>query len=237
MTLGSPGLMFRCFTDIRVNEYIVGEGPTTLTAVIVSGLYAMGTQEVSTPEQVARGERVRIGAERALVWGGAHGDGILEVTSGGISGREKVMFIGLEFDYAIEAFKITEAWDVVRSGDGTVLVHHPWRSYWLSEAESNRSKVEWTLADLKTGVVAAYNARNTKYDGRIASGTQYPRVISNAAKSAPGLCRYRRRERPRGPTRASASARVRQGRARPWPQSGSRVGLQDVARTQGRPGR
>ena len=167
--------MLRCFADIRVNEYIVGEGPPTLT-VVVTSWYA---SEVQTEEDAAVAA-----AETLLIFGGTSGQ--LLVT-GGIEAREKIMFIGPESDYAIEAFKVRDAWDLVRIDDGSFMVHHPWRSHWLGEDESAyrskmfRSKVEWTLDAFKKEAVAAHNARNEKYDGRIADGTQYPRVIANAS--------------------------------------------------------
>ena len=153
---GDGGLTFLCFSDIRVNDYMVGSGPSNLTVVIDS--YRMPDAD----------EEHRLRVES---WLG-------EV----VGGREKVMFIGVETDHSVEAFKIWEAWDIVRNDDGAAMVHHPRRSYWLGEdAAKYRSKVEWTLDVFKEEARAAHNARNEKYDGRVADGTQYPRIIANVS--------------------------------------------------------
>ena len=92
------------------------------------------------------------------------------------------MFLGLELRHAVEAFEIHEAWDVVHGDDDSGMVHHPWRDYWLERnAAKYRSQVEWTLPAFDTAVNRAHDARMEKNDGRVADGTQYPRVIANAS--------------------------------------------------------
>ena len=149
------GLRLRCFSDIRVNDYIVGAGPSTLTVVIDS--YQMGAAEE---------HRRRTESWLARI----------------VDGREKIMFIGVELDHSVEAFKVREVWDMVRTDGGAVMVHHLYRKYWLDEdAAKYRSEVEWTVDAFKKEAIAAHEARNAKYDGRIADGPQYPRIIANAS--------------------------------------------------------
>ena len=179
LSMSDGGLMLRCYSDIRVNEYLVGSGPAVLTVVVAAYTYKINPP-YDSPEIVASGEQHRRQAEFVLVNGGE--TMLLSVPPGGFGGREKILFLGLELDYSIETFKVRSAWDVVRSDDGTVLIHHTWRDYWLEkDAATYRSQVEWTLPAFDTAVTAAHNARIEKYDGRIASGTQYPRVIANAS--------------------------------------------------------
>ena len=136
---------------------MVGSGPSTLTVVIDSYLMRDADEEHLRRVEPALGEFV--------------------------AGREKIMFIGLEYDHSIEAFKVEEAWDMARGDDGAVMVHHPWRSHWLGEnAAKYRSEVEWTVAAFKKEAIAAHDARNEKFDGRIGDGTQYPHIIANASE-------------------------------------------------------
>ena len=164
-----------CYADVRVNQYIVGSGPSNLTTVVFSIVLPLGPSP--SPDFA---ERVRRTAELALVLGGE--SRMLSVSEGGIDGREKMMFIGVASNYAIEAFEVYDSWDVVRRDDGTVMVHHPWRDYWLGEdATKYRSKVEWTLHAFDKETNREHNARMEKYDGRVAMGAQYPRVIADAS--------------------------------------------------------
>ena len=149
------GLRFLCYTDIRVNEYIVGEGPSNLTVVIDSYRGVVGERDQQWAESVIDDE---------------------------FGGREKIMLIGVETDHSVEAFRIRHAWNMVRRDGGAVMVHHPWRSYWLGEdAAKYRSEVEWTVDAFKKEALAAHKARIEKYNGRIADGTEYPRIITNAS--------------------------------------------------------
>ena len=150
------GLTFRCFSDIRVNDYIVGAGPSTLTVVIDSYKMTAVTEEHR---------------RRTESW-------LTRI----VDGREKIMFIGVEPDHSVEAFKVWEVWDMVRTDGDAVMVHHLYRNYWLGEDEAKyRSEVEWTVDAFKKEAIAAHEARYAKYDGRIADGPQYPRIIADAS--------------------------------------------------------
>ena len=174
--------VLRCLSDIRVNDYIVGVGPSTLT-VLVFDIFIGEPEPLgltpTSPEWLAYMEEQRLSTERALLFGGS--SRWLEVSGNGIGGREKIMFIGVGLDYAVETLEVYDTWDLVQE-NGTTMVYEADRNYWISQDPTNRSKVEWTLAAFMTQAVSEHNARNTKHDGRIASGTQYPRIIANASQ-------------------------------------------------------
>ena len=105
-----------CYADVRVNAYIVGSGPPTLTVLARKFPYWLS----ETPENVAY---TRNSAEAALIKGGHHNEG--EVPAGGIAGREHVLFHG-SYDLSVEAWEVG-TWDVQRLEDDTVIAVHPHR--------------------------------------------------------------------------------------------------------------
>ena len=171
-------LIVHCFADVRVNDYILGSGPSTLT--VVAGTENTDVQQPSK----ARIESLQAAMERALAEGGRAGS--FHVPAGGIGGREQVMFLVVLYDYDIEAWYAFDTFDLIRMSDGTVKVVHPHRDYWLREDVSGdpdtyRSRVEWTLAEFATAVAAANTTRLADYGGRSGSDPESPMLVTNAA--------------------------------------------------------
>ena len=170
--LEDPDYAFRvqCFADVRVNDYILGDGPDTLTVSLTNLIYATPREEW---------ELARSKVERVLIEGGYAA--MLEVPEGGIVGREKVMWVGPDREHSTEVMKAVFAWDVIRDG-ATVLVAHPHRDYWLRlrGLEAHRSRVEWTLPAFTQAIAATNQARIAEYGGRIRQGDQYPMLVTDA---------------------------------------------------------
>ena len=172
---GYEGLKVNCFADIRVNEYFLGSGPTSLTVVALSYASLFVFDEARTEASIRTLESV-------LVQGG--GAGGISVPPGGIGGREKVMLLGPATDYAVEAWQVFLTFDLKRQDDGTVRVVHPDLDYWQLQENYEtefRSNVEWTPAQFTKAIVAADATRREDYDGRSGDDSRDPMLVTNAA--------------------------------------------------------
>ena len=162
-----------CYMDVRVNEYILGSGPPTLTLVI-SDVRAFG-ESVSSGEA----ERRRRAAERDVVEGS---DTVFNwVPDGGLEGLELIEFVGPAVDYGIEVLQTFGGLDLDRREDGTVVVLHPYWEYWSEiDYERYRSQIEWSLADFKALMGAAHQQRVTDWGGRVGPDTHVPVAHTDA---------------------------------------------------------
>ena len=139
-----------CYADVRVNEYILGTGPTTITAVVWYQIYwdTYG-ESVDAPE-------------RGLVEGG------VSIGPGGeiqpIVGREEIMFLGPTPNASTEALEVISTWGIEQREDGTVLAVHPYRGHY-STGYSDAEEIE--LPQFKQMVATAQAARVAANDGRV----------------------------------------------------------------------
>ena len=157
-----------CFTDVRVNDYVVGNGPPKLT-VVTASLFQAGSEL----EQGARN------MERILVNGGIGGR--FRVPEGGIEGNEMMMFVGPARTFNFEALRAIGRWDVQRRDGGQVVAVHPHAEYWLwKDADTYRSRVERSLPDFGLAVGSAAQERTNDNDGRIRPGSSYPSLVQDA---------------------------------------------------------
>ncbi len=200
----SGGLIIYCFADVRVNAYLLGSGPPTLTVIVEFSLYQSayaygGDDDDYGLEQL---ESRRRAYERALAEGGQFeydyplrghlppggGVGPLRVeylrdgpvASGppdGIGGREVVLFIG-SIDLSVEAWEVRYTWDVERREDGTVVALHPYRDWF--DLEEYRSVGEMELPALTQAVTTAHQARVAANGGRIGEDASLPMLVTDA---------------------------------------------------------
>ena len=164
---------FKCYADVRVNAYVVGSGPSTLTVLV----WPFGYWSNATPEAI---ERLRSYYERFFIegWDGY----VITVPAGGIGGREAMLFLGPPIDVSIESWRVYTTWDVQRREDGTVVAVHPHRDHWRSRADyqTYRSAVEMELPVFTQAATAAHQARLTEYGGRIGLEENLPMLVSDA---------------------------------------------------------
>ena len=165
----------RCYADVRVNEYIIGSGPPELTVIVTE--FHQWNDLASAESVVAWRNEI----EQLYIKGG--NNGAISVPTGGIAGREEVMFVGPATDYSIEAWEVHTTWDVERKADGTVIVVHPFRHYWIAtDASQYRAEVEKPLATFKQEAQAAQTTRMTKYGGRVDGRVGSPVMQTDATK-------------------------------------------------------
>ncbi len=182
-------VLFLCFADVRVNGYILGEGPGRLTVQVSfltywEGYYAHDAAEFGMTEQELIKEL--LGAFLVKLEEG------YERTGEGIYGREVVLFIGPASSDAMEVWEVFETWDVQRREDGTIVAIHPRRDDWRiarpDDYQTYRSQLEMELPAFKQAVTTAHRARIAEYGGRIgpddiqsrAEGVDLPMLITDA---------------------------------------------------------
>ena len=170
--------ILKCYADIQVNAYIVGSGPSTLTAMVIRVQY---WDRYVTARQI---ETLRADGDSVLLQGGYH-PRIRGVPDGGITGVESILFLGPELDASVEGWQVFATWDVERRKDGTVIAVHPHRDGWAAQDDyetAYRSKVEMTLPDFKKAAQAAHTSRLAEYGGRIDKDIDYPKLVTDATK-------------------------------------------------------
>ncbi len=165
---------FKCYADLRANEYIVGSGPSTITVNLFRHLYLYGEYDY---------------ARHYPSFGGSTLEEDLAALESRIEeawtpGRESLVFLGPLHDLSVESWMLLGEFDLQRKDDGTVIAVLPLRDRWLREKPDEfvrfRSVLEPTLAVFKTDFKAAHQARLTDYGGRIGSNTGLPMLRSNA---------------------------------------------------------
>ena len=177
-------LIINCYVDLRVADYILGNGPSTLTVLRHFYTYGVGAAQAA---QIEEGWGM---SERAFfedLSQQLEGDEYM----GGIAGREEVLFIGPSAILSVEVWQAFEIWDVRQREDDTVIAVHPDRDLWRSlrpdDYQTHLSTLEMELPAFKQAVTAAHQARVTEYGGRIGpsdaegiiEGAELPMLISS----------------------------------------------------------
>ena len=155
---GSPA--YKCYIDIRANDYYVGTGPSVLTVLLIRIGYA---SDAGHDEESRR---------------------LLEKTFEGLAGREHVMFLGPARDVSAEVLRFLGYWDVQRKSDGIIVAVHPERDQWMAEkpteAQSHMALLEMSLTDLARALDTAHQARVTRFEGRIGMAADLPMLVTDA---------------------------------------------------------
>ncbi len=163
-----------CYADVRVNTYVLGSGPATLTVLVYYRSYGFdGAQERMDEIDEWRGT-----LEQALIEGGHYED----IPEDGIEGREMMMFLGPSYDASAEAWQVFFTWDVQRLEDDTVVAVHPHRDGWRSDDDYQTylPRLEMELPAFTQAVAAANQARIAEYGGRTAADEGYPMLVTDA---------------------------------------------------------
>ena len=201
----SGGLIIYCFADVRVNAYLLGSGPSTLTVIVDSSLYQSFFSNGDDDEDygLEQLESRRHAYERALAEGGRFGfdyplqghlppDGsvgplrleflrgepVATGPPGGIGGREVVLFIRPLSDLSVEAWQVSWTWDVERREDDTVVAIHPYRD-WFG-LKYRPSLLEMELPALTQAVATVHQDHVAANGGRIGADESLPMLVTDA---------------------------------------------------------
>ena len=155
-----------CYLDYRANEYIVGDGPATLT--VMRFFWSYGVLWFSGD---ANGlEETRQGFQAVL---------------GDFPANEEVLFLIPVTSLVTEEWEVHDAYNVQRNDDGSVVAVHPsrnlYRDHAAAEYERHRSDLELPLATLKSQLTTAYDAMVSANGGRIGADTDLPDLVTNAS--------------------------------------------------------
>ena len=177
-------LSIDCYVDLRVSEFILGSGPSTLTVVRHFYTYGLGAaQAVFLEQSTGMSERAWFEDLSQRFEG--------EEYVGGIAGREEILFIGPHSNLSVDVWETFTIWDVQRKEDNTVIAVHPQRDLWRrlrpDDYQTHLPKLEMELPAFKQAVAAAHQARVTEYGGRIGpsdaegivEGAELPMLISS----------------------------------------------------------
>nr|MDE0502412.1 hypothetical protein [bacterium] len=159
--LASDNRLLTCFIDVRVNDYLIGKGPPTLS--IAAYIYPF----------------IYVG-EDTFDYAASHGPEAART----YEGREGVLFLAPSLTTVVEALWMTEFWDVQRTGDA-VKVLAPYkelieRSYRDKFTEENLALLDRPLDEFETVISKGAVARAAETGGRIAVGDDLPMLITDA---------------------------------------------------------
>ena len=168
-----PYRSINCYADVRVNAYVLGSGPSTLTLLVDYSYFSFEEEEKDVKER-------RDSTERALLESGV--DDFIRVPEGGIEGREMMLFIGPSVDASTEAWQVFDNWDVQQREDDTAIAVHPHRDFWSTEDSylTYLSQLEMELPAFTQAVATANQARITEYGGRTSAHERYPMLVTDA---------------------------------------------------------
>lgn len=185
----------QCFADVRVNEYILGRGAPRLTVQTALYLYPQPIHERILEISENEEEREAVSPEGSAelyrhLWEYAipHGDeqpnyetGTGFTLTGGIRGKEVVLFLGPSINNATEAWQIFETWDVWNLG--TAVAIHPfteaWESSWEYSQEVHGPSLIVELPRFRQDVAEAGQARLEAFGGRIGADETLPMLVSD----------------------------------------------------------
>ena len=181
-------ILINCYADVRVNGYILGNGPARLTVLVDFHHYWEGYYaQIAADENIAEQEVVeQIRAAHVIIL-----EEGFDRTGEGIYGTEVILFVGPGHSHAHEVWEVFETWYLERQEDDTVIAVHPHRDDWRAarpeKYREHQSTLEVELPRFKVEVLAAHQARVTEYDGRITSvdtqsvaeGVELPLLISD----------------------------------------------------------
>ena len=191
LTLTLNTLSFKCYADVLAHAYIVGDGPSTVTVQVDWDIYrdssytgAAANFDVTVGEWI---EELRQGYEQLLIRGRFDYEHYYETgnerLTGGIVGREVVLFIGPTDDLSAEAWLVMATWDVQRQEDGTVVAVHPDRELWRrlrpDDYPTHRAALEMELPAFTQAVTTANQARVAANGGRIGADPGLPMLVAN----------------------------------------------------------
>ena len=184
-------LSIYCFADVRVNAYLLGTGPPTLTVIVEAIVYAFDEGVDDDDYGLKQLESRRSAYERALAEGGrfeydpplylghlAPYRAVATGPPGGIGGREVVLFIRPSASLSMEAWRVFGTWDVERREDDAIVVLHPFRRWFNLEERRNYAEME--LPTFTQEVTAAHEARVAANGGRIGADASLPMLVTDA---------------------------------------------------------
>ena len=198
--------ILHCFADVRVNEYLVGAGPSILTVEVAHELFFPRERTPAAIEKYEQlWERILIEGGPAVLASGMADDSLLVgipydiFEEPAIPGKEQILFVGPSPNTSLEALDVFYIWNVECKTDDTVVAVQPYRGYYRGTDQQDNPVLEMTLPALRTAATAAQTARVAATGGRTRADTSYPNLITDANNLRQFLVEVGSYSHPEGP--------------------------------------
>lgn len=161
-------LHYYCFTDFRINEYIIGDGPPILTIDIAAGAVSLADpDEVETVDEQWMKETFDLpDPERASKY----------------EGKEYIILLGVYENFSIEVLSpqgyYYSMWQITRKNDELRAISAAMED-WARTAE-HRRQMNRPLDELIQEIKQAIETRTTQTGGRIGPDPDLPMLITDA---------------------------------------------------------
>ena len=160
------GIHIRCFVDVSVREYLVGDGPIRIT--IQNGL----RNDDDLHEDYATVPR-----------DDAYFADISSPLANALEGYEWIFWLELPLDQASETWESSHYWSVQRNEDNSIVAVDRWSGR-HSNQETYARKLEIKLEDYVSNIKAARRHYDQQYGGRVSASTTAPAIIATADRSS-----------------------------------------------------
>ncbi len=159
---------FYCFLDFRINEYIIGNGPPTLTMSMTTG-----NVDLQNPEDW---KTVDLQSIKTLEnFPGP--DSVSEY-----EGNEYIIMVGVAINFAVETWIPTgyyySMWQILREGDELRAVSPAINR--LARTPEQRQALNRPLDEVLPEIIEAIETRTTVNEGRIGPDPDLPNIITDA---------------------------------------------------------
>ena len=159
---------YYCFTDFRINEYIIGEGPTKLTMNLTAGRVSLLNPEdwKTIDEQWVKETFDLPGPDSATIY----------------EGKEYIIMVGVAINLAVETWRpqgyYYSMWQITRE-DGELRAISPAINH-LARTPEQRQALNRPLDEVLREIIEAVEARTTVNEGRIGPDPNLPNIITDA---------------------------------------------------------
>ncbi len=143
-----------CFSDVRVNEYLLGTGPPQLSVI--------------TNWDRPLGPEYRLGPP------------LDEQVIDTYEGVEGILFLSTGFNLQLEAWEMVYFWDVQQVGGVTRVIAPDKHEY--PQTTENLALLDNTLEDFRTKITQAAATRTANTGGRVGTDPNLPLLITDANK-------------------------------------------------------
>lgn len=160
----NPAILFPCYADFTVHDYIIGAGPKILTLML--DVESFRKERPSESWFTEKEEKMRERIESKY------------------SGREVILGIGPTWMSSYEGWQVTYRWYLERANDTEVVAvsYRKWdyiRAFGTLTPEQ-LARLEYPLADFEREAVAGHNKFKTETGGRIGTAPGLPTLITDA---------------------------------------------------------
>ena len=160
----NPAILFPCYADFTVHDYIIGAGQKTLTLMLDVESFRKERPSESWFTEKEKEMKARIESK--------------------YSGREVILGIGPTWMSSYEGWQVTYRWYLERADDAEVVaVSYRKRDYiraFGTLTPEQLARLEYPLADFEREVVAGHNKFKTETGGRIGTAPGLPTLITDA---------------------------------------------------------